>query len=458
MSDGTTINRGAPGVKQKTAGGREASLREKHAHLDSIENHIIELAEKLNQGDQKALQQVLDFFGTGRKCARWSYWNLLGLLRQRPDLQRPVTIREAAEVGHYVKRGVRPAAILVPRVIESPPQNEPSPQNSLRKEALPWKADAPLRLQLFSTGLLLQVWQEQSAPWAWLKATYPGLIPLELGTANSLTEAQDKALASLSEEQRCNLVKACAAENTPKLRAITYFNLVHCVVDLGRDTIGPKLMADLDETGEDLGQVLEGIVEYARSLGVEPIPHRRSLDDLASGSIGTAWADGKIFVSETLSPERKIGVWLHQLTHWLTHLRPEAALLNIPGDSDTGERPARHIRELQSEACAYVVSKSLGIPSSFSIGYLAGQNITKRDVELNMRVIAQAARELLQGITPLIKKNPLRIEDALTTAPEPVSEKVVPESWQEFEKALQSQQDREQQKNLSPVRARSRTL
>ena len=134
MNEGTTNYRGALGVKTKAKAAqppkplvREASLRDKRAHLDSIEKHITDLAEKLNQGDQKALQQVLDFFGTGRKCARWSYWNLLGLLRQRPDLQRPVTIREAAEVGHYVKRGVMPAAILVPRVIELPPENGPSP-------------------------------------------------------------------------------------------------------------------------------------------------------------------------------------------------------------------------------------------------------------------------------------------------------------------------------------------
>ena len=463
MNEGTTNYRGALGVKTKAKAAqpakplvREASLLDRRAHLDSIEKHITDLAEKLNQGDQKALQQVLDFFGTGRKCARWSYWNLLGLLRQRPDLQRPATIREAAEVGHYVKRGVMPAAILVPRVIELPPENEPSPESSLRKEALPWKADAALRLQLVSTGVLLQVWQEQSAPWAWLKATYPGLTPLESGTAHSLPEAQDKALASLSEEQQCDLVNA---QNAPKPRTRTYFNLVHCVVDLGRDTIGPQLMVDLDQSGEDVGQVLEGIVEYAHSVGVEPILHRRSVDDLASGSIGTAWADGKIFVSETLSPERKIGTWLHELTHWLTHLRPEAALLNTPGANDTGERPAQHIRELQAEACAYVVSKSLGIPSSFSIGYLAGWNITKRDVELNLRVIAQAARELLQGITPFIKKNPLRIEGTLTAAPEPVSEEVVPESWQEFEKALQSQQDHDEEKNLSPpVMARKRAV
>src|SRR5262249_4717874 len=158
--------------------------------------------------------------------------------------------REAAEVGHYVKRGVIPAAILVPRVIELPPENEPSPESSLRKEALPWKADAALRLQLISTGVLLQVWQEQTVPWALLKATYPGLTPLESGTAHSLLEAQDKALASLSEEQLCDLVNA---QNASKRRTRTYFNLVHCVVDLDRDTIGPQLMVDLDQSGEDLG-------------------------------------------------------------------------------------------------------------------------------------------------------------------------------------------------------------
>jgi hypothetical protein len=443
--------------KQRTTAGpiREASLREKRAHLDSIEAHIFELAERLTQGDQKPLQKVLDFFGTGRKCSRWSYWNLVGLLAQRPDLQRPVTIREAAEVGHYKKSNVKPAAIFVPRVVELPSEENPSQENSSGKEALPWKANWAQRLQLFPDGLLLQVWQVQSAPWAWLKATYPGLQPLELGTANSLVDAQDKALASLSEEQRRDLVKVYAAQNSPKPRTRTYFNLVHCVVELGRDTVGPKLMADLDETGEDLGQVLEGIVEYAHSVGVDPIAHRRSVEDLASGSIGTAWGDGKVFISDALSPERKIGAWLHELTHWITHLRPEAALLNISGGSDAGDR---HIRELQAEACAYVVCKSLGIPSSFSIGYLAGWKVTKRDVELNLRVIAQVSRELLQGITPLIKKNSLRIENTLTAIPEPEAERaeVVPESWQEFEKALQSQRDQDEEKSLSPVIARNR--
>ena len=464
MNEGTSNNRNAIGVKQKATGAsagrsREASLKDKRAHLNSIEEHITELAEKLNQGDQKAFQHVLDFFGAGRKCSRWSYWNLLGLLRQRPDLQRPVTIREAAEVGHYLKRGVKPAAIFVPRVIELPPEKDPSPENFLRKEALLWKA-ADLRLQLFPNGLLLQVWQEPSAPWAWLKATYPGLTPLELGTANSLIEAQDKALASLSEEQSCDLLKACAAQSARKPKIRTYFNLVHCVVDLGRDTVGPALMAEVDETGKDTSHVLEAITEYARSVGVEPITHRRTVDELASGSIGTTWADGKIFVSDALSPERQIGIWLHELTHWLTHLRPEAARLTGSGVSTEGEPQPTHILELQAEACAYVVGRALGIRSDFSIGYLAGWHITKQDVELNLRVIAHTSRQLLQGISPFIRKEAQQLEETLAATQEPsTTEEAIPESWEEFQKAFQSQEEPfpgQKQHEETPIKTRTR--
>jgi hypothetical protein len=81
-------------------------------------------------------------------------------------------------------------------------------------------------------------------------------------------------------------------------------------------------------------------------------------------------------------------------------------------------------------------------------------------VELNLRVIAQVSRELLQGITPLIKKNQSRSENTVTAISElePKRAEVVPESWQEFEKALQSQRDQDEEKNLSPVIARSRAV
>jgi hypothetical protein len=457
-----SVKKKAAGVQPGRGFSREASLKDKRTHLDLIEVHISQLAEELNHGNQKALQQVLDFFGAGRKCARWSYWNLLGLLRQRPDLQRPVTIREAAEVGHYLKRGVKPAAIFVPRVVELCADKGPSPENSLRKEALPWKANEALRLQLFPSGLLLQVWQEPSAPGeaAWLKAAYPSLVPLELGSAKSLVEAQDKALASLTEEQLHELVKASAGQNAPKPQTRTYFNLVHCVVDLGRDTAGPALMAEADETGEDTSHVLEAITEYARSVGVEPITHRRTVDELASGSIGTTWADGKIFVSDALSPERQIGIWLHELTHWLTHLRPEAARLTGSGVSTEGEPQPTHIRELQAEACAYVVGRALGIRSDFSIGYLAGWHITKRDVELNLRVIAHTSRQLLQGISPFIRKEAQQLEETLAATQEPsTTEEAIPESWEEFQKAFQSQEEPfpgQKQHDETPIKTRIR--
>ena len=437
------MNHGATfGVKKKAPSRKEAILADKRKHLDSIDTYIIELAEKLNKGDSKGLQQLLDFFGAGSKCSRWSYWNLLGLVRQRPDIQRPATIQEAAEAGHFVKREVKPIAILVPRVIEFS-----EPKRSIKNEELPWKEDVAQRLELSSERCLLQVWQEPSGEWTWLKATLPERTPEASGLTASSTEAKDNAIASLSEEQLLDLAKAFA----PRPQTRTYFNLVHCVVDLGRDTVGPCL-PDLDHAGEDVGPILQAITEYARTVGVEAIAHRRSIEDLVSGSIGTAWEDGKIFISDALSTERRIGVWIHELTHWLTHLRPEAIVTDADS-SGSNERPARHIRELQAEACSYVVSRSLGIKSDFSIPYLQNWNVTKRDLELNLRVIAQTSRELLQGIIPLIIGEARKAEETLE--PESANEEAIPKSWEEFQRALDGQDPLpvEELDDLSPVKA-----
>jgi hypothetical protein len=80
---------GMIGVKMKTQSRTNAVLRDKRRHLDSIDSYIIGLVKQLNNGDGKSLQQLLDFFGAGRKCSRWSYWNLVGLIRRRPDIRRP---------------------------------------------------------------------------------------------------------------------------------------------------------------------------------------------------------------------------------------------------------------------------------------------------------------------------------------------------------------------------------
>src|ERR1700758_3756354 len=94
------------------------SIRErKKQFFDPIDSYATELAEKITKGDSEGLKKLLDFFSS--KCVRWSYLNLLGLMLQRPNIQRPVTIREARNLGHYKKKDVTAATILVPHVVES---------------------------------------------------------------------------------------------------------------------------------------------------------------------------------------------------------------------------------------------------------------------------------------------------------------------------------------------------
>ena len=261
-----------PGVKKKNQSRTKASLSDKRRHLDSIDSYIIDLAKQLNNGDGKGVQQLLDFFGAGRKCSRWSYWNLVGLIRQRPDMRHPVTIREAAELGHYPKTGVNPVAILVPRVIEVSSSLE---RASLKSNDVPWKTNMADRLELLVGNQLLEVWQDLGGQWEWLKATYPERTPIVSGSAGSSSEAKDCALASLSEEQLRNLAEAAA----PKPQARTYFNLVRCVVDLGRDTIGPILMLEPHQNGTEVGHILDAVIQYARSVGVEAVDSRHAAAD-----------------------------------------------------------------------------------------------------------------------------------------------------------------------------------
>jgi hypothetical protein len=105
-----------------------------------------------------------------------------------------------------------------------------------------------------------------------------------------------------------------------------------------------------------------------------------------------------------------------------------------------------------SEACSYVVSRSLGIESEFSISGLRDYRITKRDLELNLRVIAQISREILHGITPLIKAEE---ETLAVPALNTISDEEIQESWEDFQKALQSQvaDDEQELDDLAPVKA-----
>ena len=373
---------------------------------------------------QAALQQLLDFFSAGMKCSRWSYWNLVGLIRQRPDIQRPVTIREAAGFGHYRKRGVNPVAILVPRVIEV--SSSPKPEVPLKNSDVLWKTNAANRLELFAGNQLLEVWQGPGG-WEWLKANYPERKPIASGCAPSSIEAKDSALASLNEEQLRDLAKA----SVPRPQTRTYFNLIRCVVDLGRDTIGPDLMLQCNQTAAELGHILDAVRQYAASVGIEAIDSQ----DLA--------ADG------ARDPDLEIRARIRELAHRPTDLQPA----NAQNGGSTG-RPARNIWELQSEACSYVVSRSLGIESEFSISGLRDCRITKRDLELNLRVIAQISREILHGITPLIKAEE---ETLAVPALNTISDEEIPESWEDFQRALEIQENPpsfgDMEEGLAPVKA-----
>jgi hypothetical protein len=311
-------------------------------------------------------------------------------------------------------------------VVEVSPSQKP--ESSPTNFDVLWKINVTNRLELLAGNQLLEVW-DSPLGWEWLKMDYLTRTPIASGCATSSDEAKNSALASLSEEQLRNLAAAAAAAATaaPRPRTRTYFNLIPCVVDLGIDTVGPGLMLE-HQPSKEVGHILDAVSQYASCVGVETI----------EGGAGARHLE--------------IRAWIRAIADRLMHAQPEFTPVDGQ-DLPSTEQPVRNLKKLQSEACSYVVLKSLGVEGDFSISSLRDCRITKRDLESNLHEIAQVSREILKGITPL-----KRVQEETLCVPvaDPIADGLVPASWEEFQCALELQESPPLaagvEEDLSPVK------
>ena len=455
---------------------RHWSPREqKKEFFDRIEGYATELADKLTRGDPEDLKRLLEFFSS--KCTRWSYLNLLGLMLQRPGIQRPVTIGEARNFGHYKRRDVTPATILVPHVVGDDPRKSPT-------RAIPAPAPAPDPLasikwednplhkgcvELYPDGLVLQVWEGPNPIWNWCKKSFPEGSVLESGQTCSMAQAQRGALESLSEQER-DLFKnrflremerditdsgpaVKKEEEQPSPRKRLFFKTVACVLDLGKDTVGPKLsQGEKNGDPDRVAKVLGAGKAYAESLGLTIVEEYPGLPGNAPAAVSS---NRQLFLATYVSETAQAGNLLHELTHWLLHLKPLEA---VPGGVSGGRKlegpqTPKQFKELQAEACAYVTAKSLGIPREFSVSYLQGFSITKKDLMDNLKIIAATSRTIVQGITEFLQEDQrqdiarnqtlqeTQPADSVQSADRGFDSPDEDELWRELEEEYQNQAD-----------------
>jgi hypothetical protein len=274
----------------------------------------------------------MNFFSS--LASKWSMTNTIGLFIQKPDIQRPVTIREAEKkFGHKPKRGVRWASILVPCIPRSKPEDE----------------------------------QPQRTPEVPAVAVNDGQIDGE-AAAPEATQTQEPV-----------------TEKSIPVRRPVYFKAVRCVVDLGRETEGPNILESEGANAHVAAEVLAAAKQYATSEGIEVTPQswsgRSSAGRAGLGEDGTK----QISIADCLSVDKQLATFIHELAHVkLGHL----------GNKDV----SHNTKEIQAEVTAYVVSNSFGIPADYSATYLRAFGADQQKVYDNLRVIGRVTKQIINGI------------------------------------------------------------
>lgn len=144
-----------------------------------------------------------------------------------------------------------------------------------------------------------------------------------------------------------------------------------------------------------------GVQNYNQILAalqeVSPVPIR--FDALPSGTYGYfSRADKEIVLLEGMSEGDIISTLFHEMAHATLH-GTEAAK-----DMD------RHIKEIEAESVAYVLSSRFGLPcEEVSLAYIAGWATIDQDkrkaVKKTMKRISTAASQLLKGIEEALDKD-----------------------------------------------------
>lgn len=90
--------------------------RKKDEVKESLRKGIVascnELMEDIAKGSSAKLARLVDFYAC--KAHKWSANNLMAVLSQKPEIGKPVTLKEARKLSHFPNSDAKPAYIFVP--------------------------------------------------------------------------------------------------------------------------------------------------------------------------------------------------------------------------------------------------------------------------------------------------------------------------------------------------------
>jgi len=366
-----------PPTREDDSRGLRAQKDRKKEFFDRTEQFCNKLIAEMAAGDSSRLQQMMSFFSS--KAAKWSATNIMGLYLQRPSIHRPVTVSEAKALGHWPKKGIRCAEILVP--CSAKPTAEKVEEKTDEKQQTPTPADNQ--------------------------------------------EARDKEEAEKAAEGKVE-------EKTP--RRNIFFKVVGCVLDLGYDTEGPALLESEGANEDDALRIHAAARQFAASLGIKdagenagdlglnPFGARTGMLAAGTASMTRQGLQRGISVAQgSLAAGEACKTFVHEIAHHRLHIKDD-------GSTDVKDP---NLRELQAEATAYVVMQHFGIPSDYSATYLQSWGATPKSVMDNLRTICGASREIITGMERELK---------IGVAIEEVPEEIVEVDEAEFEASFRGNQ------------------
>jgi len=320
----------------------------KKRYLDQIANFLNDSLRDLQKDDPTGLKRLLDFYST--KFQRWSPSNIVGIFIQKPACERPVTVSEVKALGHTIKPGLPRAAILVPAY--KPHEQE------------------------------IEAHRDQ------------------------VTNTDNRVDGEAEPEKESLLRPEPQKETEPKLKLVG-FKVVPCVVDLGKDTEGPPILSNHQVKQYQAAEPLIAALEaYATDRNIT-VDDRLNRIGVRVGATGHAVEnkDGSIHIS-TLSAQpaaRRFASLVHELTHAILHLGPEAEKLDPKTE------------ELQATGVSYFVSKHFGLAEEFSGLYLKTWEVIAKELLKNLSVIVKTSREIVEGIGKHLEQKEREIREEVPT-------------------------------------------
>jgi hypothetical protein len=263
----------------------EQELRERKT--DALLSLVSAKCEDVNGSNEKR-QSFLNFFA--RIANRWSAPNAVAIYGQRPDIQNPITIEQAKQLGHTVKPGTRAISILEPLAIDE----KMARQNSylmFRKWAIKRGVTEQELLQLCKKRVERCLHDE-------LDVRSPkGQFRLRQMVFESHPDWDRESAQRLCEYARQYLDKEGAFDPAEVKRGqdLYQWKARTSVVDLGVDTFGPKIQTEAGTqevlTQRSTAALLRFMeskripIDYEQVSKVGPEEKLRSLLYIAAGTL-----------------------------------------------------------------------------------------------------------------------------------------------------------------------------